>query len=129
LPEFKTVKMPVLELARWYSQHVLGKTLNQAAHDGEQAFLFLDEVQNLPDWAPQLKHLVDTQPVRVLVTGSSALRIEAGRDSLAGRISTFEMGPLLLREIAELRGFGQIAPMLPSNGLAPLKDKSFWKGW
>jgi len=127
LPELKAVKMPVLELARWYSQNVLGKTLNQAAHDGEHAFLFLDEVQNLPDWAPQLKHLVDTQPVRVLVTGSSALRIEAGRDSLAGRISTFEMGPLLLREIAELRQFGQVPPMLPPNGLAPLKDKSFWK--
>jgi predicted AAA+ superfamily ATPase len=80
--------------------------LNQAAHDGEQAYIFLDEVQNLPDWAPQLKHLVDAQPVRVVVTGSSALRIEAGRDSLAGRITQVEMGTLLLREIAGLR-FGE----------------------
>ena len=45
---------------------------------------FLDEVKNISRWAPQLKHLVDTQPVRVLVTGSSALRIEAGREIREG---------------------------------------------
>jgi predicted AAA+ superfamily ATPase len=83
-------------------------------------------VQNLPDWAPQLKHLVDMNPVRVIVTGSSALRIEGGRDSLAGRISTIDMGPLLLREIGEIRGFGKVDPFLPLNGLAPLKKKDAW---
>jgi predicted AAA+ superfamily ATPase len=126
LPELKRVSQPILDLCRWFSETMLRKSLNQAAHDGEQAFIFFDEVQNLPDWAPQLKHLVDLNPVRVLVTGSSALRIEAGRDSLAGRISTLEMGPLLLREIAELRGFGHLDAPLPPNGLAPLKEKHFW---
>lgn len=130
LPELKPRKIsePILELSRWFSQNVLGKSLNQAALDRQQAFVFLDAVQNLADWAPQLKHLVDMNPVRVLVTGSSALRIEAGRDSLAGRISTLEMGPLLLREIAELRTFGTPPAYLPHNGLAPLKDKQFWSG-
>jgi predicted AAA+ superfamily ATPase len=71
--------------------------------------------------------LVDINPVRVLVTGSSALRIEAGRDSLAGRISTLEMGPLLLREVADFRQMGQLAPLLPPNGLASLRKKAFWK--
>jgi predicted AAA+ superfamily ATPase len=118
---------PLLQLSYWYADTILGKSLNQAALDSERAFILFDEVQNLPDWAPQLKHLVDTNPVRVLVTGGSALRIEAGRDSLAGRISTLEMGPLLLREIAELRGFGRLAPFLPSNGLAPLKEKQTWR--
>ncbi len=127
LPQLRALSEPILELCRWYAGKILGKTLNQAAHDGEQAFVILDEVQNLSDWAPQLKHLVDTQPVRVVVTGSSALRIEAGRDSLAGRITTMEMGPLLLREIADLRGFGAIPPFLPANGLAPLREKSFWQ--
>ena len=126
LPELKRLPEPILELSRWYAQSILGKSLNQAATDGEQAFIFLDEVQNLADWAPQLKHLVDIHPVRVLVTGSSALRIEAGRDSLAGRITTLELGPLLLRELAEIRGFGALAPHLPANGLAPLRDKQFW---
>jgi predicted AAA+ superfamily ATPase len=125
-PELNRVRMPILSLVQWYADRILGKSLNQAAHDGEQVFLFLDEVQNLPHWAPELKHLVDLQPVRVAVTGSSSLRIEAGRDSLAGRIATFEMGPLLLREIAALRGFGELKGLLPQNGLAPLKDKQFW---
>jgi predicted AAA+ superfamily ATPase len=128
LPELKKLAEPILDLSRWYASTVLGKSLNQAAADGEQAFIFLDEVQNLPDWAPQLKHLVDMNPVRVLVTGSSALRIEAGRDSLAGRITTLEMGPLLLREIAEIRGHGRVESCLPPNGLAPLHDKAFWLG-
>ena len=125
-PELSRVRMPILSLTQWYADRILGKSMNQAAHDGEQVFLFLDEVQNLHDWAPELKHLVDLQPVRVAVTGSSSLRIEAGRDSLAGRITTLEMGPMLLREIAALRGFGELKGLLPQNGLAPLKDKQFW---
>jgi hypothetical protein len=126
LPQLKQVDEPILVLSRWFSEEVLKKSFNQAAHDGEQAFLFFDEIQNLSDWAPQLKHLVDINPVRVVVTGSSALRIEAGRDSLAGRITTLEMGPLLLREIAALRGFGSLAGRLPDNGLGLLRDREYW---
>jgi predicted AAA+ superfamily ATPase len=128
LPGLRRIEQPILDVSRWYAERVLGKSLNQAALNGEPAFLFFDEVQNLQDWAPQLKYLVDTQPVRVLVTGSSALRIEAGRDSLAGRVLTFEMGPLLLREIAAIRGFGEIAAFLPSNGMGPLREKDTWRG-
>ena len=128
LPDLAGLTMPILQLAWWYESHVLGESFNQAAHAERPAFLLFDEVQNLPDWAPQLKHLVDLNTVRVLITGSSALRIEAGRDSLAGRITTIEMGPLLLREIAAIRRFGEIAPCLPHNGLAPLRDRTFWAG-
>ncbi len=126
LPSLRKIEMPILELCRWFSDQILQKSFNQAAHDGEQAFIILDEVQNLPDWAPQLKHLVDMNPVHVLTTGSSALRIEAGRDSLAGRIQTIEMGPLLLREVGMIRGFGAVEAFLPHNGLGPLKEKATW---
>ncbi len=128
LPEMMSLSQPILDLTQWYSETILKTSLNKAAWEGKRVFVFLDEVQNLPDWAPQLKHLVDLQPVRIIVTGSSALRIEAGRDSLAGRVTTLEMGPLLLREIATLRRLGEIPPYLPSNGLAPLKEKTFWTG-
>jgi hypothetical protein len=128
LPALRAVEMPIVELAYWFAEHVLGVSLTKAASENEPAYLFLDEVQSLPDWAPQLKNLVDISGVRALVTGSSALRIELGRDSLAGRISAFEMGPLLLREIAVFRGLEPIAPYLAHNGLGPLKDKSFWEG-
>lgn len=126
LPGLRKLDTPILDLCRWFSETILRKSFNQAALDNQQAYIFLDEVQNLPDWAPQLKQLVDMHPVRVLVTGSSALRIEAGRDSLAGRITTFEMGPLLLREIASIRNFGDIEAFMLPNGLSPLKDKGTW---
>ena len=129
IPQLQRMATPILDLAAWYADHVLGQSINAFAHaSGGPVYLLLDEVQNLPDWATQVKHLVDLQPVRAVVTGSSALRIEAGRDSLAGRLSTIEMGPLLLREVAQLRGIGSLEPYLPFNGLAPLKDKAFWQG-
>lgn len=127
LEQLQRLPAPILDLVAWYADSILETSINAFAHaQGGPVYLLLDEVQNLPDWATQVKHLVDMQPVRAIVTGSSALRIEAGRDSLAGRLSTIEMGPLLLREVAELRGFGSLAPYLPYNGLAPLKDKAFW---
>ena len=120
------LREPLLAIARWYENRVLGRTFNEAAHAGEVAYLFLDEVQNLADWAPQLKALVDHNTVRVVVTGSSALRIEAGRDSLAGRITTLELGTLLLREIAGLRFEDAIEPIIPTNGLDHLVQQDFW---
>jgi predicted AAA+ superfamily ATPase len=117
---------PILRLVDWYEAVVLRKSINEAAKANEQIFLVLDEVQNLRDWAPQLKHLVDHSTVQVLVTGSSALRMEKGRDSLAGRITTLEAGTLSLTEIAHFQGIGQINPYLPDNGLEPLVEKDFW---
>ena len=96
LPEIRKLQEPILRLSDWFEQTILRKTFNQAAQEGQSVFLFLDEVQNLDSWAPQLKFLVDTSAIRVMVTGSSSLRIEQRRDSLAGRISTLEMGPLAL---------------------------------
>jgi predicted AAA+ superfamily ATPase len=128
LPPLRGIETPILDILRWYQNRILGRTLNEAAHAGEPAYVFLDEVQNLPDWAPQLKALVDHHTVQVVVTGSSALRIEAGKDSLAGRIASLELGTLLLREIAGLRYGDRIEPLLPPNGLQPLVDIDLWRG-
>jgi len=128
LPELKRLSSPIIELGQWYCDQILGKSYARAAADGETPFFVLDEIQNLPEWAPQLKHVLDIGKVRALVTGSSALRIQAGHDSLAGRLFTVELGPLLLREIAEFRGAESIAPYLPFNGLSPLKERKFWEG-
>lgn len=118
--------LPIQSLARWFENRILGRTFNEAAHANEPAFLLFDEVQNLGEWATELKNLVDINTVRVLVTGSSALRIEAGRDSLAGRISTVELGPLLLREVSALALETNIPALLPENGLDPLRRKETW---
>jgi predicted AAA+ superfamily ATPase len=117
-----------LSIARWFENRILRASFNEAAHAGQRAYLFFDEVQNLKDWAPQVKALVDNQSIKVSVTGSSALRIEAGRDSLAGRITQVELGTLLLREIAGLRYGEDIPPYLGENGLEPLLRSDFWRG-
>jgi predicted AAA+ superfamily ATPase len=127
IPSLRGLTDPVLSISRWFVNRILGRSFNEAARAGEGAYLLLDEVQNLTDWAPQLKALVDHHTIKVLVTGSSALRIEAGRDSLAGRITQVELGTLLLREIAGLRFAEEIAPHLPENGLEPLLQQDFWR--
>lgn len=127
LPTLKGLVSPIQSLCNWFEDRILQGSFNEFARRGEPIFLFFDEVQNLTDWAPQIKSLVDHHTVRVLLTGSSALRIEYGRDSLAGRISTLDLGTLLLREIAVLRGWGELQPLLPFNGLKQLKDADFWR--
>ncbi|MBN1104017.1 MAG: ATP-binding protein [Deltaproteobacteria bacterium] len=118
---------PILQVARWFESEVLHASFNEAARRNEPAFLFFDEVQNLEDWAPQLKNLVDNHAVRVLVTGSSSLQIAAGRDSLAGRVTTLDLGSLLLREIAEMRWGHSQPPRWPANGQGDLTSQEFWR--
>jgi predicted AAA+ superfamily ATPase len=118
---------PILTIAYWFESNILGQTFNESAHANRIAYILLDEVQNLEAWAPQIKHLVDNQAVRVLLTGSSALRIEAGRDSLAGRITTLTIGTLLLREIAELRFMQSPSSLMPANGLDFFLQPTFWE--
>jgi len=127
IPSLRGLRDPILSLCRWFQDRILGGSFNEWAHRGEKVLLFFDEAQNLIRWADQVKTLVDHHDVRVMLTGSSALRIELGRDSLAGRISDLELGTLLLREIAEMRGFGSLQPLLPMNGLSQLNDVGFWK--
>jgi predicted AAA+ superfamily ATPase len=127
LPSLKKLGEPLLRLVDWYEQTVLGATLNEVARRGEPTYLFFDEIQNVEDWAPQLKSLVDHSTTQVVVTGSSALRIELGRDSLAGRISTLEAGVLSLTEIGGFRGLDLGPPFFADNGLEPLTRIDFWR--
>jgi predicted AAA+ superfamily ATPase len=127
LPELTELSEPILRVVDWFEANVLGSTLNEAAHRGQPTYLFLDEVQNLRDWAPQLKFLVDSSTTQIVVTGSSALRIERGRDSLAGRISSIEAGVLSLTEIARFRKRDLGTPFLADDGLEPLTRKDFWE--
>jgi predicted AAA+ superfamily ATPase len=128
LREMVTFDSPILRMVDWFERTILGGTLNEAARRGAPVFLLLDEAQNIEGWAPQLKSLVDSSSVQAVVTGSSALRIEAGRDSLAGRITSLEAGRLSLTEIAVLRGLDLGEPYLKDNGLEALTHAEFWTG-
>lgn len=127
LPTLRGIREPVLAIARWFENQVLNKSFNETARAGQPAFLLLDEVQNLDAWAPQIKNLVDNHTVRVVVTGSSSLRIEAGRDSLAGRVTTLDLGPLSLREIAGLTSGFSSQPHWGDDAVDALARPEFWE--
>ena len=127
LASLRGTKEPILSISNWFERKITEDRFNALARDGRKAYLFFDEVQNLDDWDAQLKSLVDNAAVKAVVTGSSALRIEMGRDSLAGRVNTVEAGVLSLTEIGALRELETLKPFLPDNGLSHLIDKGFWQ--
>lgn len=128
LPSLSMVAEPILRIVDWYEKCVLERSLNDVAQEGRAAFIFLDEVQNVTDWAVQLKHLVDLTDVHVLVTGSSALQLEDGTDSLAGRVKTIDVGTLSLSEIARVRSDQTLPTVLgDASNLPHLADRQIWE--
>ncbi len=128
LPSLEFSLDPVLAIVRWFERKIASASFNALAQAGQMAYIFFDELQNVYKWSPQIKFLVDTSSVKVFVTGSSALRIARGLDTLVGRISMQEAGTLSLTEIGLLRGLESPAPFLEDNGIAVLKTKDFWQG-
>ncbi|MDA1013687.1 MAG: AAA family ATPase [Planctomycetota bacterium] len=127
LPSIGAFQDPLLAVVRWYEDNVLKQSINAASNDGETIYLFFDELQNLFAWEAQLKFLVDGRAAKTMVTGSSALRIGRGQDSLAGRLSILELGSLRLREIAGIRGDAVFDPF-QTNGAGDLWCSiRFWK--
>ena len=82
----------------WFEAEVRRRPL----HRGPPAYLLLDEVHKLRRWSEEVKHLGDTHPVRILLTGSSSVLVaRGGRESLAGRVFTTELPPFSFREVLE----------------------------
>lgn len=128
LPSLANVCEPILRIVAWYEQCVLERSLNDVAQMGLPAFIFLDEVQNVADWAVQIKYLVDHTQVSVVITGSSALQLEEGTDSLAGRVHTIDVGTLTLSEIAQIRNGETLPTMLGNLSNTPnLADRQLWE--
>ena len=125
-PSLGLFTQPVITLVRWFEESVLKGSLNAFANRNEPVYLFFDEVQNLKDWAVQLKTMVDHRTAKVVVTGSSALRIGGGQGSLVGRVSMLELGPFRLNEIAAVRGLGELPPFQPDAAIEEWTRKEFW---
>ena len=66
---------------------------------GENAFVFIDEVQNKPDCVHAIKYLFDHYKMKFLLTGSSSFYLKnLFPESLAGRKFIFELYPLDFEE-------------------------------
>jgi len=71
----------------------------------EQAFLFLDEVQNLPQISSIAKYMLDHWRTKFFLTGSSSFYLKnLFAESMSGRKLVFELFPLTFAEFLIFRG-------------------------
>ncbi|MBI3463121.1 MAG: ATP-binding protein [Planctomycetes bacterium] len=99
----------LLPIVRWFRDAVRQRPFEK----GPPAFVFLDEVHKLGRWDEDVKHLGDTFPLRLVLTGSSSVLVaRGGRESLAGRVITTEMPTFQFREVLE--AWFPIAQRLPA---------------
>jgi hypothetical protein len=65
----------------------------------EKIYLFLDEVQAVPDWELYVRRIYDTLDVQIFITGSSAKLLSTEiATSLRGRTITYEIFPFSFKE-------------------------------
>jgi predicted AAA+ superfamily ATPase len=120
------VSDPIITIVDWFEQNIIKDTFNNLSHQNKPVYIFLDEIQDVPNWNEQLKHIVDHKECKVYVTGSSALRILAGRESLAGRTDYYVLNPLGLTEIAGFRDYANMSTFTNNIDLLELQQKKFW---
>jgi len=67
----------------------------------EKRYLFLDEIQKLPNWTDLLKVYYDTEEkLKIIISGSASLELNMNKETLAGRILTFHLPILTFKEFA-----------------------------
>lgn len=72
---------------------------------GKARYLFLDELQKLPNWQDLLKTYYDAEEnLKIFVSGSSSLELKENKETLAGRILTFYLPVLSFSEFARYFG-------------------------
>jgi len=97
----------------WFEREIRRRPLRK----GRPPYVFLDEVHKLRRWHEDVKHVGDTYPLRMLLTGSSSVLVaRGGRESLAGRVFTTELPAFSFREVLECwkpRLAGALPPPIP----------------
>ena len=86
---------------------VVGYSLYEIAEEfvnyGGQLLCF-DEIHKYPNWSRELKSIYDSFPnIKLIVSGSSALKIHKGSHDLSRRAVVYKMTGLSLREFIELK--------------------------
>jgi predicted AAA+ superfamily ATPase len=62
-------------------------------------YLFLDEIQKLPSWPDLIKTIYDTEEnIKIIMSGSASLDLQRYKETLAGRILTFQLPVLTFTE-------------------------------
>ncbi|MBW6462068.1 MAG: ATP-binding protein [DPANN group archaeon] len=72
---------------------------------GELKFLFLDEIQNIPNWSKWLRRAYDNENIRFFVSGSSSkMSSKEIPTELRGRFLEVKMFPLSFKEFLRFKG-------------------------
>lgn len=62
-------------------------------------YLFLDEIQKLPNWPDLIKTIYDTEEnIKIIISGSASLDLQRYKETLAGRILSFHLPVLTFTE-------------------------------
>lgn len=80
--------------------------------------LFLDEIQNMPNWSLWLRRLLDTTEYQIFITGSSSKLASAEIPTeLRGRALSISVTPLNFREFLRFKreNWGTLTPSLRNN--------------
>ncbi|MBE6134396.1 MAG: ATP-binding protein [Erysipelotrichaceae bacterium] len=96
------------------------KVLRLSAQQDEAGFLdrqgiplFIDEAQKVPSIFEAIKDKIESDGLgysSYVLSGSQKLKLHAGEETLAGRVSTNEMSGLSLREIFDVPFYGKFLP-------------------
>jgi len=71
--------------------------------NNNKLYLFLDEVQDMPDWPRSLKYLYDNTNIKIYITGSSSLILRPETSKLTGRFVLHEVLGLNFTEFLEFQ--------------------------
>jgi predicted AAA+ superfamily ATPase len=83
---------------------------------GTPIYLFLDEVQAMPEWSRWLRRLLDTENIKIFITGSSSKISEREIPTeLRGRFLEVELLPLSFSEFLRFTGIPEISKDLSED--------------
>jgi predicted AAA+ superfamily ATPase len=70
----------------------------------EKVYLFLDEIQAVPDWEVYIRRIYDTLDLQIFITGSSAKLLSTEiATSLRGRTISYEIFPFSFKEYLQFK--------------------------
>lgn len=100
---FDEITFDLKDVLESYQKMILNRIFDEI---GEPVFIFLDEIQKIPDWENKLKTYYDLYPnIKFLTSGSASVTLrKKSNESLAGRILDFLLKPLSFEEFLEMNG-------------------------
>lgn len=69
----------------------------------EKIYLFLDEIQHIPNWEQEVKALGDTENVKIFVSGSASSTLLVTSSYLTGRLENVFVHPLNFKEFIDFK--------------------------